>query len=66
MALILGSAEVPAATVADAQLTFTLTGVTAGTYMARVRVDGVDSLPIVNPDVPVPVFDPAQAIVVAA
>jgi Pvc16 N-terminal domain len=66
VALILGSTEIPAATIAGGQLTFTLTGVTAGTYMARVRVDGVDSLPIVNPDVALPMFDPAQSIVVAA
>ena len=66
VALILGGTEILATTAAAAQLTFRLTGVTAGTYMARVRVDGVDSLPLVDPDAPVPAFDPAQSIVVTA
>jgi hypothetical protein len=67
VALILGSTEIPAATVAGARLTFTLTGVVAGTnYLARVRIDGVDSLPMVDPDAAVPTFDPAQTIQVVA
>jgi hypothetical protein len=51
---------------AAGQLNFTLTGFTPGTYLARVRVDGVDSLTTVDPDAPVPVFDPAQTIVLTA
>jgi len=66
VALILGGSETLATTIAASQLTFTLTGVTAGTYMARVRVDGSDSLPFVDPDAAVLAFDPAQSIVVTA
>lgn len=42
-------------------------GVTAGTYRVRVRVDGVDSLPVLRDAGPPPTvqFDPAQTVVVA-
>lgn len=62
VALILGSQEIAASAVAGARATFTLTAVAVGAYMARVRVDGVDSLPVLNPDVPVPAIDAAQTI----
>jgi hypothetical protein len=63
VALILDNQEIPGVTVTGG-LTFTLTGVAAGTYLARVRVDGVDSLPLVDPDVLIPAFDPTQSVVV--
>jgi hypothetical protein len=66
VALILGDQEIPADTAVGGQLTFTLTGVTTGTYLARVRVDGVDSLLLVDPDAPEPAFDRTQSIVVTA
>jgi hypothetical protein len=66
VALILGDREIQATASAAGHLTFTLTGVTAGTYLARVRVDGVDSLPMVDPEAPVPQFDPNQTIKVGA
>jgi hypothetical protein len=66
VALILGDREIQATPSAAGHLTFGLTGVTAGTYRVRLRVDGVDSLPMVDPDAPVPEFDPTQTITVAA
>lgn len=51
---------------------FTLSGFTAGTYMLRLRVDGVDSVPVVeaatpvNPDEPAPIsLDPTQTVVLS-
>jgi hypothetical protein len=51
--LIFGSTEVTPDSIATppdptqpTTLTFTIKGVTAGTYVARLRVDGIDSLPI--------------------
>jgi Pvc16 N-terminal domain len=64
VALILGDREIEVAASAAGQLEFKLTGVTPGTYLTRLRVDGVDSLPMIDPDAPVPAFDPAQTIVV--
>lgn len=47
-------------------LTFQLTGVKAGTYLARLRVDGVDSMPVVYGGTPaLPSFDPNQQVTVA-
>ena len=62
VALILGTQEIVASTIAGAGVTFPLIGIAVGTYLARVRVDGVDSLPVVNPDVPVPALDSTQTI----
>jgi hypothetical protein len=64
VALILGDREIAAQEGVGGQLRFELSGVTPGTYLARVRVDGVDSLAMLDPDAAVPVFDPAQTIVV--
>ena len=66
VALILGDREIQATDIAAGHLTFKLTGVTVGSYLARLRVDGVDTLPIVDRDAPVPEFDPTQKIVVVA
>ena len=47
-------------------LTFQLTGVTAGTYLARLRVDGVDSMPVLySGGGALPSFDPNQQVTVA-
>lgn len=52
-----------------ASLHFTVPGLTAGSYVARLRVDGVDSLPygvVLVPGSPAQLeFDPAQTVVVA-
>lgn len=45
-------------------LTFTVPALPAGTYPVRLRVDGVDSIPVTFTG-PVPAFDPAQQVVVA-
>ena len=73
IALIVGSkpvlfAPVPAAT---SQLTFSLQGFTAGNYLLRLRIDSVDSIPVIIPPAPEPTpvnmnqpvlmqFDPSQ------
>jgi hypothetical protein len=64
-ALLLGSQEI----LADAHpaqtnsLTFSATGITAGDYSVRLRVDGVDSL-LVDKTVKPPVFDATQKVTV--
>ena len=65
-ALIVGNREVPAGARVGttATLAFDLGGFSPGTYLARVRIDGVDSLPFLDPDAAVPAFDPSQTIVV--
>lgn len=44
--------------------TFDITGVTPGTYVARLRVDGVDSIPVTYGGDALPAFDPAQQVIV--
>ncbi len=70
--LLLGTTELLAATVvtpADATqpstLTFAVPALAAGEYLLRLRVDGIDSLPVLTTGSP-PVFgfDPAQKLVV--
>lgn len=47
------------------KLRFSLKDVPAGSYVARLRVDGVDSIPVKRAgDPPLPVFDPGQTVVV--
>jgi hypothetical protein len=67
-ALILGSREIIAETRTGTvtTLAFALAGTAVGTYLARVRVDGADSIVFVDPDAAVPQYDPAQTIEVAA
>ncbi len=48
-----------AITAKSGSLTFATTGLTAGTYWARLRVDGVDTLLVDRTKIP-PVFDPTQ------
>jgi len=55
IALIVGSQLVSLApvTAASTQLSFSLQGFTAGTYLLRLRVDAVDSIPVVTAPAPV-------------
>jgi hypothetical protein len=47
-------------------LDFSVPGVVAGSYVVRLRVDGVDSIPVVYAGTPpIPSFDPAQRVSVA-
>jgi hypothetical protein len=76
IALIVGSQPVPLEPVqaASSQLSFSLQGFTGGnTYLLRLRIDSVDSIPVVNPP-PAPVnanqpmpmqFDPNQQLVLS-
>lgn len=52
-----------AVTVQSGTLTFATTGLTAGTYWSRLRVDGVDSLLVDRTKTP-PAFDPTQQVTV--
>ena len=63
--LLLGEAELPAAPhpAATDTLTFDASGVPAADYVARLRVDGVDSLPAVLSDTGL-AFDPAQRVII--
>ncbi len=74
IALIVGSHLVPAepVTAATSRPRFGLQGFTAGTYLLRLRIDSVDSIPVVspaapaNPDQPAPMqFDPNQQLVLS-
>ena len=70
--LILGERQIEPSSLtnpADATLpsiiAFTVPGVAAGSYVVRLRVDGVDSIPVAYGGTPpVPVFDPAQKVTV--
>jgi hypothetical protein len=61
--LLLNDSEFTTAaiTAKSGSLTFTTTGLTAGTYWARLRVDGVDTLLVDRTKTP-PVFDPTQQV----
>jgi hypothetical protein len=56
IALIVGTTPVPLAPVpaSTSQLTFSLQGFIAGTYLLRLRIDSVDSIPAVIPPAPGP------------
>jgi hypothetical protein len=73
IALIVGSKPVSSAPVpaATSQLSFSLQGFTTGTYLLRLRIDSVDSIPAIIPPTPEPMpvnvnqpvpmqFDPSQ------
>jgi hypothetical protein len=64
-ALLLGQAPTVLAPRVGAQstLTFTVPNVVPGTYPARLRVDGVDSL-LVNATTVPPTYDPSQVVVI--
>jgi hypothetical protein len=73
-ALLVGSSLVSSAPLqtASSQLSFDLQGFAAGTYLLRLRIDAVDSIPVVtlpapeNADQPVPMqFDPNQQLVLS-
>jgi hypothetical protein len=58
--------DTPADPGAPSTVTAQLTGVAGGSYLVRLRVDGVDSHPVVLLGTPArPEFDPAQQVVVA-
>jgi len=61
------SVDVPApAAGAPSSAKFTVPAVAAGTYMVRLRVDGIDSIPVVYSGTPpVPAFDTSQQVVVS-
>jgi hypothetical protein len=71
--LLLGSDELapasidtPADTAQPTRLHFSLPGLPAGAYLLRLRVDGLDSLPVtLNGTPPTFAFDPAQTLTVA-
>ena len=52
----------PADTTKPSTITFTIPGVAAGTYVVRLRVDGVDSMPITSGKPPSAGFDAAQQV----
>lgn len=55
----------PADTTQPSTLTFSVSAVIAGSYVVRLRVDGVDSIPVTYSGTPpVPSFDPAQKVTV--
>lgn len=57
------SVTTPADPAQPTTLTFTLHQITAGQYLVRLRVDGVDSIPVVyTGSPPVPGFDPHQTV----
>jgi hypothetical protein len=60
------SISTPADDTQPTTLTFTLPAVEAGTYLVRLRVDGVDSIPVLYAGTrSLPSFDPAQRVTVA-
>ena len=74
IALIVGSQLVSSAPVqaATSQLSFSLQGFTGGTYLLRLRIDSVDSIPVAGPPAPgnanqpAPMqFDPNQQLVLS-
>jgi hypothetical protein len=66
VALLLGSAEIPSQARPDPTdtLTFNLAGIPAGEYLVRLRVDGVDSLPVKDYQARPPAFDEEQMVTV--
>jgi hypothetical protein len=60
-----GSSTNPADESKPTKLTFTVPGVAKGNYVVRLRVDGVDSIPVVRSGTPpVPSFDEDQMVIV--
>jgi hypothetical protein len=64
VALLLGDREVQPSARSDdgATLTFQVKDAATGNYFARLRVDGVDSLLVINRDTPAPKLDPTQIV----
>jgi hypothetical protein len=67
-ALILGNREITANARSGTvtKLEFSLKGTSPGIYLARIRVDGADSIGLLDPDAELPKYDPAQTIEVIA
>jgi hypothetical protein len=60
------SISTPADTTQPTTLAFAVPDVAAGGYLVRLRVDGVDSIPVIYSGTPaVPAFDPLQKVNVA-
>lgn len=60
------SITTPADITQPTTLNFTLADVDSGSYVVRLRVDGVDSIPVVQSGAPaMPAFDPAQKVTVS-
>jgi len=58
--------DTPANPSLPTKLTFTLPGVGAGKYLVRLRVDGIDSLPVTITGSPAKLdFDPQQTVTVS-
>jgi len=63
--LLFADRAVPSSSVTPTTQKFDISGVAAGTYVVRLRVDGADSIPVVLTGTPpVATFDPAQQVVV--
>jgi len=61
-----GSISNPSDTTQPTTLAFAIPGVAAASYVVRLRVDGVDSIPVVYSGTPpIPSFDPLQKVTVA-
>lgn len=58
-----GATNTPADPTLPTTLSFSVPDVSAGSYVVRLRVDGVDSIPVVNAGTPS--FDPAQKVTVS-
>ncbi len=68
--LLLGSAQIPARLPEDPpekteQLAFDVSRVPAGQYLVRLRVDGVDSIPVADYEAAQLTFDPEQMVTIA-
>lgn len=60
------SITTPVDTTQPTTLNFTLSDVASGSYVVRLRVDGVDSIPVIQSGTPaMPAFDPAQKVTVS-
>ncbi len=60
------SVVTPADPTQPTTLTFTAPGAPPGRYVLRLRVDGVDSIPVIQSGIPpLPSFDPAQTVTVS-
>ena len=66
VALLLGSSEIqaPPRAAKSESLVFDIGGTPAGQYLVRLRVDGVDSLPVQDYTVVSPIFDPEQMVTI--
>ena len=72
ISLVFGSAQIPAGAITNpldltkpSSIAFTVPATPNGSYVVRLRVDGVDSIPVIQTGVPPkPAFDPNQIVVI--